>query len=223
MPAETRVVQTFLNVVKISVDSEDITFILAGTYALRAHLLSNGQLARRTKVIHFRPYHPDVEGDIDAFKDILSQLVQEMPLPEIQRTQDLFDGRVHEILFYCAGCVGLLKEWLTNALDLALESAQPFIPWSCMEATRPDENQLRDMAADIRQYRDECALTSLRDIKADLGFGPKPRDLSQSSKTPRSSASPSKRRTKPGTRGSARDPVYTSQSNRDPPHSSPQS
>lgn len=210
-----------LDVVKISVDSEDITFVLVGTYALRAHVLGNGQLARRTKVVHFRPYHPGVDGDTDAFKAILSQLVQALPLPEVERTQDIFETRVSEILFWCAGSVGVLKTWLTDALAMAIESAKPFIAWSYMEEARPDEHQLRDIAADIRQYREACALTSLSAIETDLGFGPKPRDLSRSSKTSQASAASTTRPTKPGTRGPARDPVCVPQPDRGlPPPSS---
>lgn len=212
-----------LDVVKISVDSEDMTFLLVGTYALRAHVLGNGQLARRTKVVHLRPYHPGVDGDVDAFKAILSQLVQALPLRDIERTQENFEPRVHEILFWCAGCVGVLKEWLTDALSLALESARPSISWSYMKKTRPAESQLRDMAADIRQYRDACALTSLPAIEADLGFGLKSRDLLRASKASRSSASSSRRPARPGSRGPARDPVYVSQPDPNLPPSSSQS
>ena len=69
-----------LDVIKVSVDEFAITFLLVGTSALRAAVLPNGQLGRRTKTVHFRTYHPDVDGDLDAFRNILMQLVEALPL-----------------------------------------------------------------------------------------------------------------------------------------------
>ena len=131
-----------LDVIKTSVDTSGITHLLVGTYDLRALVMPNGQLGRRTKVINFRPYQPDVDGDLDAFAEILSQLVQALPLEEPARSRDVFQDHINELLFHCAGCVGVLKDWLRDALQIALEQRRPFIPWSLMQSTRPDDDTL---------------------------------------------------------------------------------
>ena len=83
-----------LDVIKTSVDTSGITHLLVGTYELRAMVMPNGQIGRRTKVIDFRPYQPDVPGDLDAFAEILSQLVQALPLQEPERSLDVFENHI---------------------------------------------------------------------------------------------------------------------------------
>ena len=137
-----------LDVIKTSVDTSGITHLLVGTYDLRALVMPNGQLGRRTKVIDFRPYQPDVAGDLGAFAEILSQLVQALPLEEPERSLDVFQDHINELLFHCAGCVGVLKEWLRDALQVALEEERRFIPWSSMQSTRPDDDTLLRIASE---------------------------------------------------------------------------
>ena len=212
-----------LDVIKTSVDTSGITHLLVGTYELRALVMPNGQLGRRTKVIDFRPYQPDVPGDLDAFAEILSQLVQALPLDQPGRSLDVFEGRINELLFHCAGCVGVLKDWLRDALQIALEEKRRFIPWSLMQSTQPDEDTLLRIASDIHEYREARAQATRSEIERMLGFGPKPRQSSKGAQALKSSKSssdsPSKssprRRSRPGSRSAARDPVYVPVSDKD--------
>ena len=210
---ETRGAQALaqhLNVIKTSVDEFGITFLLVGTYALRAMVLPNGQLGRRTNTIHFRPYHPEVPGDLDAFRTFLLQLAGALPLRDPGACQAQLDRHVEEILFYTAGCVGVLKGWMRLALKLALEREKDFIPWKYMEEARPKDHTLLSIASDIHAYREEQTRATRSEIERKLGYGPTPRS---SRRTPKSSPPPkssSKPRRKPGTRRPARDPVSPS-------------
>ena len=216
-----------LDVIKTSVDTSGITHLLVGTYELRALLTPNGQIGRRTKVIDFRPYQGDVAGDLDAFAEILSQLVQALPLAEPERSLDAFEGHINELLFHCAGCVGVLKDWLRDALQIALEEERRFIPWSLMESTKPHEETLLRIASDIHEHREARAQASRSEIERKLGFGPKPSKSSKGAKALKSSKSSSdslsksspQRPSKPGSRSAARDPVYVPPSDQDPARS----
>ena len=199
-----------LDVIKISVDASEITFLLVGTYALRALILPNGQLGRRTKTVHFRTYHPDSDGDFEAFRCILLQLIGALPLEDPGTSIAQFDPHVEEILFYTAGCVGVLKEWLLAALVLALECGKRYVPWTDMAKVRPDDNTLLAIASDIHAYREERGRANRSEIERKLGYGPRPSASRQTPKLSQSSKSSSKGRSKPGTRGPARDPVYPS-------------
>ena len=207
-----------LDVIKTSVDTSGITHLLVGTYELRAMVMPNGQIGRRTKVIDFRPYQPDVPGDLDAFAKILSQLVQALPLEEPERSLDVFEDHINELLFHSAGCVGVLKDWLRDALQVALEEERRFIPWSLMHSNRPDDDTLLKIASDIHEYREARDQASPSEIERMLGFGPKARKSSKSSSDSLSKSSTG-RRSKPGSRSAARDPVYVPPSDLDPARS----
>ena len=216
-----------LDVIKTSVDSTGITHLLVGTYDLRALVMPNGQLGRRSKVIDFQPYQPHVDGDLDAFAEILSQLVQALPLDQPERSLDVFEAHISELLFHCAGCVGVLKDWLRDALQVALEEKRRFIAWSLMQSTRPDEDTLLRIASDIHEYREARAQATRSEIERKLGFGPKPRKSSKGTQALKSSKSSSDslsnsspaRRSKPGSRSAARDPVHVPPSDQDPARS----
>ena len=197
-----------LDVIKTSVDLSEVTFLLVGTYALRAVVMPNGQLARRSSVVHFRPYQLDVEGDLKAFEEIFSQLVQALPLAAPERTLNAVENHTEEILFYCAGCVGVLKEWLLAALQQALEDARTHIPLSLLREKRPDNSTLLGIASDIYAYREDRSRATRSEIERKLGYGPKPIRSPTRSKSPTSSKSSLKPRRKPGVRAPARDPVY---------------
>ena len=133
----------------------------------------------------------------------------------------------NELLFHCAGCVGVLKDWLREALQVALEEQRRFIPWSLMQSTRPDDDTLLRIASDIHEYREARALASRSEIERMLGFGSKPRKSSKGAKALKSSKSSSESRSrsspgnlsKPGSRSAARDPVYVPPSDQDPARS----
>jgi hypothetical protein len=78
----------------------------------------NGQLSRRSVDIEFNRYLSDNSEHREAFINCLWTFQQHLPLPKTPELVNQWD------YFYerSIGCVGVLKDWLTGALALALEN-----------------------------------------------------------------------------------------------------
>lgn len=97
------------------------TIVLVGTYRLLDILDQSGQLARRSQVINFPRYDTRKESDRVEFRKALAFF--ENLLSEHIPTALNEDAAY----FYMksAGCIGILKDWLTRCLEHALrEGAQ---------------------------------------------------------------------------------------------------
>ncbi len=92
------------------------TIVLVGTYRLLDILDQSGQLSRRSQVINFPRYDTQRKSDQSEFKKALaffeSLLSKHIPT---SLNQDA-------AYFYMksAGCIGILKDWLTRCLEHAL-------------------------------------------------------------------------------------------------------
>ena len=106
---------------------------LFGTYELLEFRNLSGQLSRRSIDIHFPRYQADCDSDLVEFQRVLKSFGEKMTL---EQTPEL---EIHWEFFYerSIGCVGILKDWLTQAYRKALhESAstlsehhwQPYAP-----------------------------------------------------------------------------------------------
>jgi AAA domain len=92
--------------------------VLAGTYDLLVLRNLSAQLSRRSIDVHFPRYRVTDKDERQAFQKILLTFQRHLPLEE---PPDL----VHQWKYCYArtvGCVGMLKDWLTKALDEALET-----------------------------------------------------------------------------------------------------
>jgi GTPase SAR1 family protein len=112
-----RKLQDQMNRIKHLADTLKIPIFLVGTYDLLKFRLLNGQLSRRCVEIHFGRYRIDKDEDVEDFKDILNTFQKKMPLIE---EPDLV-GRWEYFYDRTLGCVGILKNWLTEALHKSLE------------------------------------------------------------------------------------------------------
>ncbi|MFT5030755.1 MAG: hypothetical protein ACI9VS_003213 [Candidatus Binatia bacterium] len=93
-----------------------VKFVLVGTYELLDMQHLNAQLARRCKPLHFARYRWDVYEDRIAFLRAIKTFQSRLPLavpPDLLRSAEYLFER-------SAGCVGILKNWLTRALSVAL-------------------------------------------------------------------------------------------------------
>jgi hypothetical protein len=112
-----RKLQDQMNRIKHLADTLKIPIFLVGTYDLLKFRLLNGQLSRRCVEIHFGRYRIDKDEDVEDFKDILNTFQKKMPLidePDLVGRWEYFYERT-------LGCVGILKDWLTEALHKSLE------------------------------------------------------------------------------------------------------
>ncbi|HEU5382242.1 MAG TPA: ATP-binding protein [Ktedonobacteraceae bacterium] len=94
--------------------------VLAGTYDLPLFRTLNAQLSRRSIDVHFPRYDATKKEERLAFQKILLSFQRHLPLVE---QPDL----IHQWKYCYArsvGCVGILKDWLTKALDEALENGE---------------------------------------------------------------------------------------------------
>lgn len=94
-----------------------VTFLLSGTYKLLDILDQSGQLTRRSEIVHFPRYDMRRKVDRDGFRKVLYHL--EAHLSKYVPTRIVGDPDY----FYrkSAGCLGILKDWLTRCLDHALQ------------------------------------------------------------------------------------------------------
>jgi hypothetical protein len=103
-----------------------VTILLVGTYRLLDILEQSGQLTRRSHVVNFRRYDIRDPNDRKGFRMVLAYLEQRMS--EIVPTR-LSESIKDVEYFYCkcAGCVGILKNWLGHCLEQALEEKASLI------------------------------------------------------------------------------------------------
>jgi hypothetical protein len=106
-----------VNIIKSMAEKSRVIHVLSGTYELLPFLNLNGQLSRRSIDIHFGRYHADDASQQEEFINALYTFQQCLPLDEkpnlISRWDYFYEGSI--------GCVGILKDWLTRSLALALK------------------------------------------------------------------------------------------------------
>ena len=186
-----------LDVIKDCVDRTQISHLLSGTYELAVMVAPSEQLARRSWVVHFPPYGASEDSDQLAFQKIFGQLVVALPLEEPKRSWEELRNHLVDVYVGSAGCVGILKDWLVKALQLALATKKEFVDWPLMDQCRLPDSDLFKIADEIRAYRDVEKKTRA-DIEKVLGVT---RAVSGGGTKRRSSSR------KPGKRSPARDPV----------------
>ena len=94
-----------------------VLFVLAGPYALFGFRNTSGQLARRGRDIHFARYHVEDKEERTAFVAALNYLLERVPLDV-----DL-NGLLLRWRWWasgCVGCVGILRDWLVDAVAATL-------------------------------------------------------------------------------------------------------
>ncbi len=105
-----------MNWIKSIANLTGTVHILFGTYELLNCPTLNGQVGRRSEDIHLSPYEADKPEDIAEFIRVIRTFQRHIPLvqePKLEQHYEyLFSGSV--------GCVGLLKNWLTRSLRVAL-------------------------------------------------------------------------------------------------------
>ena len=90
---------------------------LFGTYELLEFRNLSGQLSRRSIDIHFPRYQADCSEDLIEFQRVLKSFGEKMTLEKAPELE------IHWEYFYerSIGCVGILKDWLTQAYRKALD------------------------------------------------------------------------------------------------------
>lgn len=105
-----------LNTIKSIANITRTTHVLTGTYELMALCNLSGQLSRRSIGIQLTRYRAENDEERQAFINALWTFQQHLPLnepPDLVTDWDYFYER-------SIGCIGVLKDWLTRSLAVAL-------------------------------------------------------------------------------------------------------
>ena len=139
-----------------------IPLLLSGAYDLLDIQEYNGQLIRRTEVIHFPRYSWAEVSDIgnpagQSFRDAVHTFLSKIPI-------DKEDGLLEEMDYLylgSLGCVGLLKDWLQDAYEKALYSHDRILTRQILADSIRSNAELKHIASEIREGEDR-----LKDIPA---------------------------------------------------------
>jgi len=179
---------------------------LFGTYELLQFRNLSGQLSRRSVDIHFQRYQTENLEDITDFKRVLKSFSNAMPLRE---TPDL--EKHWEYLYERSiGCVGIVKDWLTQAYRKALSDSSTNLKDSYLNDYAPTVPKCMQMLTEAIEGEnslksDERDLQNLRQ-KLGLDTHSSPNKASQNQSTKQKSSSKSKKH-RPGERNPSRDAV----------------
>ncbi|MGH9453755.1 MAG: ATP-binding protein [Terriglobia bacterium] len=126
-----RKLQDQLDLIKSLASLTNTVHVLIGTYELLPFRNLSAQLSRRSIDIHFPRYRAERSGDYTAFRNVVFTLQQHLPLPS---ESDLLSH-----IEYCyersIGCVGLVKDWLTRALALAIDQGADAVSLKMLQKT----------------------------------------------------------------------------------------
>lgn len=198
-----------LNIVKSQADKSKVTHVLCGTYELNPLRNLNGQLSRRSIDIHFGRYHAENEAHRQEFINVLHTFQQHIPLsktPDLVSRWDYFYER-------SIGCVGVLKDWLTRSLALAIEDNSPALSLKYIERRALSVVQcstmLREAMAEEKEFQESEEARLL--LRQKLGL--QAEGLNGNSHKPfddelKQRSAPNRRRNRrPGTRNPVRDKI----------------
>jgi AAA domain len=151
-----------INTIKSIANLSQITHVLTGTYELMTLRHLNGQLSRRSVDIEFNRYLSDNSEHREAFINCLWTFQQHLPLPKTPELVNQWD------YFYerSIGCVGVLKDWLTGALALALENGAQTLTSRDLERRALSVTQCARMLSET--VDGERKLTESTDAKQEL-------------------------------------------------------
>lgn len=195
-----RRLQDHMDCLKSLSNLSGVRLILYGTYELLDLLQLNAQLARRCTELHFPRYKWVVDEDNKTFLAILKTFESRLPL----ETRPNLVGNAEFLYKRSAGCVGILKDWLTRALCAALDG-DGVVTRKILEMTAPSHGTAQTIAEDIRngefrfqRLQEGGAERSLEDLLGMTG-PPTVQAFSPSDE--------SDRKLRPGQRKPKRDPV----------------
>jgi hypothetical protein len=137
-----RKLQDQLDSIKSLASLTNTVHVLIGTYELLPFRNLSAQLSRRSIDIHFPRYRAERSGDYTAFRNVVFTLQRHLPLPG---ESDLLPH-----IEYCyersIGCVGLVKDWLTRSLALAIKQDADAVSLKMLQKTAWPLDQSERMA-----------------------------------------------------------------------------
>src|SRR5712691_4204640 len=112
----------------------NVLHVLAGPYVLFGFRNTSGQLARRGRDIHFARYHMNDKDERKAFAGAVQYLLERVPLT---CDLDAFLKRWRWFAEGSVGCVGILKDWLVDAVTATLAQGGTILTEAALIRTMP--------------------------------------------------------------------------------------
>jgi hypothetical protein len=166
--ANARRLQDQMDTIKSLSSLAGVQFIMCGTYELLSLLNRNGQLARRTRCIHFQRYNFETPADRQAFANLLHMFELRLPV----KAEGILVDNLEFIYERCLGCIGILKDWLKLACNHALYAGHDTLEMGDMEATALTQDSLLQILQEILEGERsiEAATQRTDELRAKLGI-----------------------------------------------------
>jgi adenylate kinase family enzyme len=172
-----------MDILKSLANVTDTVHVLIGTYELLSLANLSAQLNRRSIDIHFPRYRCENNSDWIVFKSILLTFQRYLPLakePDLVEQGEYFYER-------SLGCVGILKDWLTRSLSVALDESSDTLSERQLESTAYSHRKLLRIIQETREGEDTLQEQTLHqsDLRMLLGMdhqAEEPADLRKTAK-----------------------------------------
>ncbi len=155
--------------IKSIANQSGVPHVLVGTYELLQFVNLSGQLARRTKVVHFGRYHAEYETEKNDFINILLTLLRQLPIEKVPNdlSCDWEFFYMHSI-----GCVGILKDWLYESLADSLRNGSNVLTRKSLQRTALGINELQTLLREANEGERFLAAnnSALNKLKQELGL-----------------------------------------------------
>jgi len=126
-----------LDVIKSIANHAATPHVMIGTYDLLAFRNLNGQLSRRSLDVHFGRYRADRPGEAAIFMNVVRSFSAYLPL----KTPDDLTTNWEFLYERSIGCVGILKDWLSQSLSVMLRRGAIQLERRDLEACALSVNQ----------------------------------------------------------------------------------
>src|SRR6266536_4710396 len=133
----------------------NVLHVLAGPYALFGFRNTMGQLARRGRDIHFARYHVNDKEESKAFAGAVQYLLERVPL---SCDVDAFLKRWRWFAEGCVGCIGILKDWLVDAVAATLVQEGTSLTEEILTRTMPHPARRVSLEMEARAGEHKVAL-----------------------------------------------------------------
>ncbi len=132
-----------------------VLYVLAGPYALFGFRNTSGQLARRGRDIHFARYHVADKEERTAFVAALKYLLERVLLTcdlnaLLSRWRWFAEGSI--------GCIGVLKDWLVDAVAATLVQKRTSLTEEILTQTMPHPARRLSLEMEARAGEHKVAL-----------------------------------------------------------------
>ena len=168
--SNARRLQDQMDLIKSLSSLTGVQFFMVGTYELLSLLNQNGQLARRTRCIHFRRYNFQKPNDQQALSTLLRMFEKRLPV----QADGVLTSNIEFIYEHSLGCIGILKDWLKQACGRVVDSKRVALTPADLEATKLSEESLMQILTEILEGENSIGAWTQKgdDLRAKLGLKP---------------------------------------------------